>query len=72
MDMGTIIPFLTEKKKEQASGQANDRSDLYSGGMMIVAPEGHGTRLGIPVHTIDRPNEAQSIVDACIASWSCL
>ncbi|MBN1568257.1 MAG: CIA30 family protein, partial [Acidobacteria bacterium] len=70
MDMGTNPEFLAEKKKEQAAGMADNRSDMVSGGMMITAPKGHGTQLGIPVQTIEKPDKAQAIIDICISTGS--
>lgn len=69
VDMSMNISIMTEIKKMQASGKADDKAYLLSAGILITAPGGHGTQL-LPIPTIARPDEAQVFVDARIAESS--
>ena len=52
---------------EQRTGKANSRADVFSAGVLVTAPRGHGTQFGIAIPTISSPDSAQSFVDARIA-----
>ena len=68
--MFTDVHFAAAMRKEQSAGQASDRADLFSAGMLITAPGGHGTEYPIKVVTLSDPSEAQAFVDARIAEGS--
>jgi len=70
LDMFTDVHFAEAMRKEQSAGQAADRADLYSAGMLVTAPGGHGTEYPIKVSTLSDPSEAQAFVDARIAEGS--
>ncbi len=70
LDMFTDIHMVREVKQQEASGQADDQADLRSAGTAITAPNGHCTEYGIPIPTINGPEEAQAFVDARIAEGS--
>jgi imidazolonepropionase-like amidohydrolase len=70
LDMFTDVHFAAAMRKEQSAGQASDRADLFSAGMLITAPGGHGTEYPIKVVTLSDPSEAQAFVDARIAEGS--
>lgn len=42
-------------------------ADLRTSGILATAPGGHGTEYGVPIPTLQRPEEAQAFVDARIA-----
>ncbi len=70
LDMFTDIYAAMEIKRQQEAGQADDRADLRTAGTAITAPNGHCTEYGIPIPTINGPEEAQAFVDARIAEGS--
>src|SRR5687768_17088249 len=45
---------------EQRTGKANSRADVFSAGVLITAPRGHGTQFGIAIPTIASPDSAQA------------
>jgi imidazolonepropionase-like amidohydrolase len=53
--------------EEQRTNKANHRADVFSAGVLVTAPGGHGTQFGIAIPTISSPDSAQSFVDARIA-----
>ncbi len=70
LDMFTDFHMVAEIKREQAAGQGADMADLRSAGTAVTAPGGHCTEYGIPIPTINGPQEAQEFVDARIAEGS--
>jgi imidazolonepropionase-like amidohydrolase len=71
LEMFTVDPrFAAQMRREQAEGKAFDRADLFSSGIGVTAPGGHGTQFGVPVPTITDPAEAQTFVDARVAEGS--
>jgi len=70
LDMFTDCHMAAEIKREQAAGQGADMADLRSAGTAVTAPGGHCTEYGIPIPTINGPEEAQEFVDARIAEGS--
>jgi imidazolonepropionase-like amidohydrolase len=42
-------------------------ADLRTSGILATAPGGHGTEYGVPIPTLQKPEEAQAFVDARIA-----
>jgi imidazolonepropionase-like amidohydrolase len=70
LDMFMDHHTAVEIKQKQADGQGLDMSDLRSAGTAITAPGGHGTEYGLPIPTINGPDEAQEFVDARIAEGS--
>ncbi len=58
LDMFMDIHLAMEMKQQQMAGQGDDRADLYSAGTAITAPNGHCTEYGIPIPTINGPEEA--------------
>lgn len=70
VDMSMSVKTMTDIKKLQLSGKANDRAYLISPGTLVTAPGGHGTQYGLSIPTISKPEEAQEFVDARIAEGS--
>lgn len=70
LDMFMDTHMAMEIKQQQAAGQGDDIADLRSAGTAITAPNGHCTEYGIPIPTINGPEEAQAFVDARIAEGS--
>jgi dihydroorotase-like cyclic amidohydrolase len=57
-------------RREQAEGKATNRADLFSAGVVVTVPGGHGTQYGVPIPTINESAQAQAFVDARIAEGS--
>lgn len=52
LDMFTEPGFAAERRREQDAGEAENRADLLSAGVLATAPGGHGTQYGIDVPTL--------------------
>ncbi len=70
VDMFMDVKTMAEIKKNQENFQATDMAYLISPGNVATAPGGHGTQYGMPIPTIDNPDDAQDFVDARIAEGS--
>ncbi len=70
IDMFMNVKTMTEMKKMQASGKANDRAYLVSPGTLVTVPGGHGTQYGPSFPTITKPEEAKEFVEDRIAEGS--
>ena len=70
LDMFTTVDFLKASKQEQAEGKASGRADLFSAGILVTSPGGHGTEYGMVIPTITKPEDAQAFVDARLAEGS--
>jgi hypothetical protein len=68
--MFTSVEFMTDVKKAQAEGGAEDMAYMISPGILVTTPGGHGTEYGVPIPTIKEPAEAQKFVDDRIAEGS--
>ena len=69
LDMMSDVKWAASIRQEQRAGGGLDRADLYSAGMLVTAPGGHGTEFeAIP--TLSSAAEAQAFVDARIAEGS--
>jgi imidazolonepropionase-like amidohydrolase len=54
LDMFSTPSFVAKRRAEQAAGKATERADLFSAGIAVTAPGGHGTEYGIPIPTISK------------------
>ena len=70
LDQFTEATMLRAVQAEQAAGRADARADLYSAGVLVTAPGGHGTQYGFPIPTITTPGSAEAFVAARIAEGS--
>ncbi len=70
LEMFTDHKTAATWRDEQITGRANDRADVFSAGILVTSPGGHGTQFGLPIPTIASPDSAQSFVDARIAEGS--
>jgi imidazolonepropionase-like amidohydrolase len=57
-------------RDEQKKGFATDRADVFSAGILVTSPNGHGTQFGMRIPTISVPDSAQAFVDARVAEGS--
>ncbi len=70
LDMFTSPQGAAAARKQQAEGKASGRADLFSAGILVTAPGGHGTEYGMKIPTITSPDEADSFVEARINEGS--
>jgi len=70
LDMFTDYRMAASIRKQQAEAKTHNMADLFSAGTLVTAPHGHGTEYGLPIPTINGPEEAQAFVDARIAEGS--
>jgi imidazolonepropionase-like amidohydrolase len=70
LDMATAVGVMQQMKAEQAAGNAADRADLFSAGILVTAPGGHGTEYGVDIPTLASADAAAAFVDARIAEGS--
>ena len=71
LDMFTDHKMAAEWRTEQnAAGGASARADIFSAGMLVTAPGGHGTQFGTPIPTLTSPQDAVAFVDARLAEGS--
>jgi imidazolonepropionase-like amidohydrolase len=70
LDMFTDATLAQTMRAEQKAGKALGRADLFSAGILVTAPGGHGTEYGFAIPTITRADSAQAFVDARIAEGS--
>jgi hypothetical protein len=60
LDMFTDYHMAPAIRKQQSEGKAKNVADLFSAGTLVTAPHGHGTEYGLPIPTINGPEEAQA------------
>lgn len=70
IDMFTVPALSTSLREEEGTDRAKGRADLRSAGTLVTAPGGHGTEYGIPIPTLERPEDAAAFVDARLAEGS--
>jgi imidazolonepropionase-like amidohydrolase len=70
LDMFSAPQTGAAARAEQAAGRARERADLFSAGVLVTAPRGHGTEYGVPIPTLTSADSAQAFVDARIAEGS--
>ena len=70
IDMFTDVSFAAAMRREQKNGPVTHRADLVSAGNLATAPGGHGTQYGVPVATLNSPDEAEDFVAARVKEGS--
>lgn len=70
LDMFTDPAMVRELKPTRESLAPRAHADLYSAGWLATVPEGHGTEYGLPIPTLQTPQEAPAWVAARIADGS--
>ncbi len=58
------------RTEQRAAGGASARADIFSAGILVTAPGGHGTQFGMPIPTLTSPKDAAAFVDARLAEGS--
>jgi len=70
IDMFTSVTVMQDFNSKMRRQKNYDQSDVISAGTLATAPGGHGTEYGIPIETLNKPEQAQAWVDARIAEGS--
>ena len=70
LDMFTEPGFAAAMRAQQEAGNAAERADLFSAGVLATAPGGHGTEYGFAIPTITDVDSAASFVAARFAEGS--
>lgn len=70
LDMFTRPFLLPEARQQRERRDQFHLADLYSAGVLATARGGHGTQFGVPIPTVDSPDQAEAWVDARIAEGS--
>ena len=70
LDQSTDPAFAAAMRPAREEVARGTQADLFSAGMTATAPEGHGTQYGIPVETLNGPDEAAEWVRARRAEGS--
>ena len=72
----TVLDMLTEPnqaaawRREQAAGPVTGRADLFSAGVAITVENGHGTQFGVPIPTLDDPDQTEAFIAARVGEGS--
>jgi imidazolonepropionase-like amidohydrolase len=70
LDMFTNPQGAAAFRRQQAEGKASDRADIFSAGILVTAPGGHGTEYGMKIPTITSPDQADGFVEARVGEGS--
>ena len=64
LDMSTSVNFMNAHRDERDELEDTEAADLYSAGMIVTSPGGHGTQNGAQTPTIDSPAKATEHIRA--------
>ena len=70
LDMATDVDFMQAHRDQRSELEETEYADLYSAGMIITSPGGHGTQNGSQIPTIDSPDKAQEHIRARLEEGS--
>lgn len=70
VDMFGSPAFLQQRQTKRYTTHYTKEADLYGAGLLMTAPNGHGTQYGIEISTITNPDQAAELVAQRIASGS--
>ena len=72
----TVLDMFTEPnqaaawRREQAAGPVTGRSDLFSASVAVTVANGHGTQFGVPIPTLDDPEQTEAFIAARVGEGS--
>ena len=72
----TVLDMFTEPdqaaawRREQAAGPVTGRADLFSAGVAVTVENGHGTQFGVPIPTLDDPEQTEAFIAARVREGS--
>ena len=64
LDMSTNVDFMQENRDQRSELEETEYADLYSAGMIVTSPGGHGAQSGSRIPTIDSPANAKEHIRA--------
>ena len=70
LDMFSATGELGAQRQQRSALEPTERADLWSAGTLVTAAGGHGTQFGMPVDTLDRPEQATAMVQQRLAEGS--
>jgi len=70
LDMFTDPSIVQSHRAEKESGRRTTEADLFSAGILITAPGGHGTQFGLPIPTLSTPEAADRFIEERVAEGS--
>ena len=70
LDMFTEPTLASAWRREQAAGPVTGRADLFSAGVAITVENGHGTQFGVPIPTLDDPEQTEAFIAARVDEGS--
>ncbi|RUO42039.1 metal-dependent hydrolase [Pseudidiomarina aestuarii] len=70
IDMFGDPNFLAQSQAQRATTEFTTAADMYGAGLLMTAPDGHGTQYGIDVSTLDSPEQAAQLVQQRIDAGS--
>ena len=68
LDMFTAEAFFQSQKPLREPLVRTDAADLFSAGTLATSPGGHGTQFGLPIDTLDGPEDAEAFVRDRVAA----
>jgi len=72
----TVLDMFTEPnqaaawRREQAAGPVTGRADLFSASVAVTVENGHGTQFGVPIPTLDDPEQTEAFIAARVGEGS--
>ncbi|MBL4855911.1 amidohydrolase family protein [Idiomarina loihiensis] len=70
IDMFGHPNFLRQHQPQRATTKFSRKADIFGAGLLITAPNGHGTQYGIEVSTLSKPQEAEKLIKQRINAGS--
>ena len=70
LDMSTDVGFMNDQREQRSELEETEYADLYSAGMIVTSPGGHGTQNGAQIPTVDSPAKAQEHIRARLEEGS--
>ena len=70
LDMFTEPNQAAEWRRHQAVGPVTERADLFSASVAVTVANGHGTQFGVPIPTLDDPEQTEAFVAARVDEGS--
>ncbi|RTE86611.1 MULTISPECIES: amidohydrolase family protein [Gammaproteobacteria] len=70
VDMFGDPNFLMQHRAQREVSEYTHNADIFGAGLLVTAPDGHGTQYGISVPTMSSPDQAEQLVEQRIESGS--
>ncbi|WP_113906802.1 amidohydrolase family protein [Aliidiomarina celeris] len=70
IDMFGDPRFLAQHKPKRSNREFSNQADLFGAGLLMTAPQGHGTQYGIQVSTLSHADQAMSLISERIHTGS--